>query len=45
MCQVNDLLTFSGQPMRFEEFLNRMAEALGIAIDRRPKARPRKMKG
>jgi hypothetical protein len=26
-----------------EEFFNRMVEALGIAIDRCPKGRPRKM--
>ena len=29
--------------MRSEEFLNQVAEALGIIIDRRPKGRPRKM--
>ena len=29
--------------MGFEEFLNRMVEALGITIDRHPKGRPRKM--
>ena len=29
--------------MGSEEFLIRMVEALGITIDRRPKARPRKM--
>jgi len=29
--------------MGSEEFLNRMVEALGITIDRRPKGRPRKM--
>jgi len=29
--------------MEPEEFLNRMVEALGIIIDRRPKGRPRKM--
>ena len=28
--------------MGFEEFLNRMVEALGITIDRRPKGRLRK---
>ncbi len=31
--------------MGSEEFLNRMAEALDIIIDRRPKGRPRKMEG
>ena len=34
---------FSGKPIGSEEFLNRMVEALGIIIDRRPKGRPRKM--
>ena len=29
--------------MGLEEFLNRMVEALGINIDRRPKGRSRKM--
>jgi len=29
--------------MGSEEFLNQIVEALGIAIDRRPKGRPRKM--
>jgi len=29
--------------MGSEELLNRMVEALGITIDRRPKGRPRKM--
>ena len=29
--------------MRPEEFLNRMAEALDIIIDRRPKGRPLKI--
>jgi len=29
--------------MRFEEFLNRMVEVLGVAIDRSPKGRLRKM--
>ncbi|MBA7557262.1 hypothetical protein ES705_50008 [subsurface metagenome] len=43
MCQVNNSVTFSGQPIGFEEFLNRMVEALGIIIDRHPKGRPRKM--
>jgi len=31
------LVTFSGKPIGSEEFLNRMVEALGIIIDRRPK--------
>ena len=43
MCQVNNSVTFSGKPIGFEEFFNRMVEALGITIDRRPKGRPRKM--
>ena len=43
MCQVNNLVTFSGKPIGAEEFLNRMVEALGIVIDRRPKGRLRKM--
>ena len=43
MCQVNNSVTFSGKPIGYEEFLNRMVEALGITIDRRPKGRPRKM--
>jgi len=41
--QVNNSIIFSGKPMGSEEFLIRMVEALGITIDRRPKARPRKM--
>ena len=44
VCQVNNSVTFSGQPMiGSEKFFNRMVEALGIIIDRRPKGRPRKM--
>ena len=43
MCQVNNLATFHGKPIEFEEFLNRMVETLGIIIDRRPKGRPGKM--
>ncbi len=43
MCQVNNSVTFSGQPVGTEEFINRIVEALGIIIDRRPKGRPRKM--
>jgi len=42
--QVNNSVTFSEKPTGYEEFLNRMIEALGIAVDRRPKGRPRKMK-
>jgi len=41
--QINNPVAFSGQPMEYGEFLIRMVEALGITIDRRPKARPRKM--
>jgi hypothetical protein len=41
--QVNNSVTFSGQPMGSEKFLIQMIEALGIIIDRRPKGRPRKM--
>ena len=40
---VNNSVTFHGQPLRSEEPLNQMVEALGIIIDRRPKGRPRKM--
>jgi len=43
VCQVNNSVTFSGKPMGFEESFNRMVEALGIIIDRRPKGRLRKM--
>ncbi len=42
MCQVNNSVTFNGKPMEFEEFLNRIVEALGIIIDRRPKGKLRK---
>ena len=42
MYQVNNSVAFSGKPVGTEEFLNRMVEALGITIDRRPKGRPRK---
>jgi len=41
--QVNNSVAFSGKPMGSEEFLNRMIEALGIIIDRRPKGRPCKI--
>ena len=43
MYQLNNSVTFSGQPIETEEFLNQMVEALGITIDRRPKVRTRKM--
>jgi hypothetical protein len=43
MCQVNNSVSFSGQPIVSEEFLHQMVEALGIIIDRRPKGKPRKM--
>jgi len=33
VCQVNNLVTFSGKPMGFVEFLNRIVEVLGITID------------
>ena len=42
MYQVNNSATFSGKPIRSEEFLNRIVEVLGIIIDRRPKGRHRK---
>lgn len=38
----NNSVTFSGQPIGSEEFLNRIVEALGIIIYRRPKERIRK---
>jgi len=41
--QLNNSVTFCVKTMESEEFLNRMVEALGIIIDRRPKGRPRKM--
>ena len=34
MYQVNNSGTFNGKPMRFEEFLNQMVEALGFTVDR-----------
>jgi len=43
MYQVNNSVTFNGNPIGPDEFLNRMVEALGIIIDRCPKERPRKM--
>jgi hypothetical protein len=30
------------KPIRSEDFLDQMVEALGIIVDRRPKGRPRK---
>jgi len=44
LCQLNNLVAFSGKPMGSEEFLNQMVEALDIIIDRHPKERPHKMK-
>jgi len=41
--QLNNSDTFSGKPTGFEEFFNRMVEALGITVDRRPKGRLYKM--
>jgi len=40
--QVNNSVTFSGQPMGSVEFLIQMVEALGITVDRCSKGRPRK---
>ena len=42
MCQVNNSVSFSGQPIGFEEFRNQMVEVLGITIDRHPKGKLRK---
>ncbi|GAH02271.1 unnamed protein product [marine sediment metagenome] len=42
MYQVYNSSTFSGESIGSEEFINRMIEALGIVIDRRPKGRPYK---
>jgi len=41
--QVNNSVIFSGKPVGSEEFINRMVEALGTNIDRRPKGRSREM--
>ena len=41
--QVNNSITFSGKPIGPEEFFNRMVEALGITVDKRPKGRLRKI--
>jgi len=38
------LLTSSGKPIGFEEFLARMVETLGITIDGHPKKDPIKWK-
>jgi len=40
---INNSVTFSGKPIKSEEFLNRIVEALDIIIDRRPKRRTHKM--
>jgi len=42
-CRVNNSVIFSGKLMGSEEFLNRMVEALGITVDKRPKGRLRKI--
>jgi len=42
VCQVNNSVIFSGKLIGSEEFLNQMAKALKITVDRRPKGRPRK---
>ena len=42
MYQVNNSVTFSGQSIGSEKFLNQMVKALGIIIDRRLKGRPKK---
>ncbi|GAF99393.1 unnamed protein product [marine sediment metagenome] len=43
MYQLNNSVTFSGQRISPEEFLNRIVKALDVAVDRRPKERPRKI--
>jgi len=40
MYQVNNSVTFNGNPIGPDELLNRMVEALGIIIDRCPKGKP-----
>ena len=40
---LNNSVTFSGKPIRTEEFIIQMVEALGITIDRHLKGKPRKM--
>ena len=42
MYQVNNSATFSGKPIRSEEFLSQMVKVLGIVMDKRPKGIPRK---
>ena len=46
---LNNSVTFNEKPIEpaigSEEFLDQMVEALGIAIDRHPKRKPRKMEG
>ena len=42
MLMLNNSVAFPGKPIGSEEFLNRMVEALGVAVDRRPEGRPRK---
>jgi len=43
MCQVNNLVTFSGKPIVSKKFLSQMVETLGIDIDSRPQGSPRKI--
>jgi len=43
VCQVNNSVTFSGQHIGPEKFLNQIVKAFGITIDRRPKGKPRKI--
>lgn len=40
---LNNLIIFSGKPMRFGGVFNQIAEVLGIIIDISPKGRPCKM--
>ena len=40
---INNSVTFSGQPIKSEEFFHQIVEALDIIIDRRPKRRAHKM--
>ena len=42
MYQVNNSITFSGQPIGAEGFFNQMIKVLGIIIDRCSNGRPRK---
>ena len=37
MYQLNNSVTFNGQSIVSEEFLNQMIEALGITIDKHPR--------